>query len=272
MHPRLLTTLVLLDPVVVFPEKPYGSESYGVAKLSTWRRDIWASRDEAAKGFKKSKFYAAWDSRVLDRWLQYGLRDLPTILYPDSTEGDRRVTLKTTKHQEVFTFTRPNFEGFERGHFDRKRHVDMEPEIAVNSIFVRPEPLDIFSRLPNLRPSVLYIFGGDSDMSNPKRRKAKMDVTGVGVGGSGGAKAGKVQEVVLAGIGHLVAMEAVGQCAESAAQWIDAELKIWNADEEEFRSLWAIKSFKEKTTIDEKWREMIGALPGSSKATEESKL
>ncbi|ERF74898.1 hypothetical protein EPUS_08950 [Endocarpon pusillum Z07020] len=272
MHPRLLTTLVLLDPVVIFPERPYGSETYEFARLSTWRRDIWASRDEAAKSFKKSKFYAAWDSRVLERWLQYGLRDLPTILYPDLTEGDQRVTLKTTKHQEVFTFTRPNFEGFERGHFDRKRHIDMEPEIAVNLKFVRPEPLDIFRRLPNLRPSVLYIFGGDSDMSTAERRKAKMDVTGVGVGGSGGAKAGKVQEVVLPGIGHLVAMEAVGQCAESAAQWIDAELKIWNADEEEFRSLWAIKSFTEKTTIDEKWREMIGPLPGSSKAAEEPKL
>jgi hypothetical protein len=202
---------------------------------------------------------------VLDRWLQHGLRRLPTNLYQDSIESDRQVTLKTTKHQEVFTFMRPNFEGFETGQFDRKHHADMDPELTLEAPFVRPEVFEIFRRLANVRPSVLYILGGESDLSTAPRRKARLDVTGTGVGGSGGAQAGRVKEVVLEDIGHLVAMEAVGHCAYSAAQWIGTELKRWIEDEEEFRSMWSEKSLTEKTTVDNKWRETIGRPPGNSK-------
>lgn len=270
MHPRLLTTLVLLDPVIVSPVRSSRNEGFRVAKMSTWRRDQWPSQDDAVNSFTKSKFYTNWDPRVLDRWLQYGLRSLPTVLYADSGEGDKRVTLKTTKHQELFTFLRPNFEAYETGQFDSKNHIDMDPEAAIESPFVRSEGLEVFRRLPNVRPSVLYIFGGKSDMSTPEWRKTKIDLTGTGVGGSGGAKVGRVKEVVLQGIGHLVAMEAVSESADSAAEWIGIEMKRWNADEEEFRSRWNKKSVIEKITIDDKWREMIGGLPGNVKA--ESKL
>jgi hypothetical protein len=265
MHPRLFTTLILLDPVVVAPEKAAETDLFRIARMSTWRRDFWPSQDEARKAFKKSQFYAKWDTRVLDRWLQYGLRRLPTSLYPDSVESDRQVTLKTTKHQEVFTFMRPNFEGYETGQFDRKNHADMDPDLAIEAPFVRPEGLEIFRRLSNVRPSVLYVFGGDSVSSTAPRRKARVDVTGIGVGGSGGTQAGRVKEVILEGIGHLVAMEAVGQCADSAAQWIGTEIKRWIKDEEEFRSMWSKKSLIEKTTINEKWREMLGRPAGNSK-------
>ncbi|KAH8736089.1 hypothetical protein BGZ61DRAFT_472454 [Ilyonectria robusta] len=38
--------------------------------------------------FKKSKLYQSWDPRVLDAWVRYGLRELPTDLYPnDSKDG-----------------------------------------------------------------------------------------------------------------------------------------------------------------------------------------
>ena len=222
IHPRLLTALVLLDPVILPPEADSKVVGYRFARMSTWRRDLWPSQEDAVKGFKKSPFNATWDSRVLDRWFRYGLRKLPTLLYPDSTELGKSVTLKTTKHQEVFTFMKPNFEGFEGGEFHRKFHVDIDPEIAKDSPFVRPEALEAFRRLPNLRPSVLYIFGGKSDLSTPGRRKAMVDATGISVGGSGGKGDGRVKEVVLEGIGHLVAMEAVCQCAESAAEWVGA--------------------------------------------------
>lgn len=240
--------------------------------MSTWRKDLWPSQEEAVESFKKSNFYGAWDSRVLDRWLQYGLRNLPTILYPNSAEGDTRVTLKTTKHQEVFTFFRPNFQGFETGQFDRSNHADMKPEDAADSPFVRAEALEVFRRLPNVRPSVLFIFGEESELSTPERRREKIDITGVGVGGNGGARAGRVREVVLAGIGHLVAMEAVVQCAESASEWIGTELKKWNTDEEEARSRWAERLMIDKISIDDKWREMIGCPPGKANGPPTSKL
>jgi hypothetical protein len=148
----------------------------------------------------------------------------------------------------------------------------VDPATASNSPFVRSESLEVFHRLPNVRPSVLYILGGHSDLSTPEQRKTRLDVTGVGIGGSGGAGAGMVKEVILEGMGHLVAMEAVGQCADSAARWIGTELKRWNTNEEEFRSTWAAKSMLEKTTIDDKWREMIGGQPDTVKAQAKSTL
>jgi len=54
--------------------------------------------------------------------VKYGLRDLPTAIYPlDETAKEqgqysekephnRPVTLATTRHQEVFTFSRPNYD------------------------------------------------------------------------------------------------------------------------------------------------------------------
>ncbi|KAH7555145.1 hypothetical protein BM1_07806 [Bipolaris maydis] len=77
----------------------------------------------ATEDFRKNKYYSKWDERVLQRWLQYGLRNLPTAVYPrhiqvagteahvthEDASADT-VTLTTTKHQEVFTFLRPTFD------------------------------------------------------------------------------------------------------------------------------------------------------------------
>lgn len=60
-HPRLLRSLILLDPVI---QEPNGSIPPAIA--STPRRDFWPTREAAVARFKGSKFYQAWDSRVLD--------------------------------------------------------------------------------------------------------------------------------------------------------------------------------------------------------------
>src|SRR4051794_17659861 len=102
MHPRLLTTLVLLDPVFQFNFAPV---RVSPARASTFRRDLWQSRDDAEAFFLKNGFYQRWDNRVLKLWLKYGIRDLPTAIYgPSLGQSQTAVTLTTTKHQEVFTF------------------------------------------------------------------------------------------------------------------------------------------------------------------------
>jgi pimeloyl-ACP methyl ester carboxylesterase len=73
LHPRLFETLILIDPVIQGKVSLLGNVSPAAA--SAKRRDRWPSREEALESFKKSKFYQTWDSRVLDRWVQYGLRD-----------------------------------------------------------------------------------------------------------------------------------------------------------------------------------------------------
>lgn len=288
MHPRLLHTLVLLDPVIQRQTTQLDGLSLlqnkrAIAKttqLSTHRRDIWPSRQAAAEGFKRSPFYQAWDPRVLDRWVQYGLRDLPTGIHPldPKTVIDKKnppVTLRTPLHQEVFTFSRPNYSHVPGSNkpVNRVTHPDLDANHPHSYPFYRPEPARIFNQLPHLRPSVLYIFAGKSDMCLPDMRADKLATTGVGLGGSGGVDAGRVREVFLEDFGHLLAQEAVNECADAAVCWLAPELRRWRDEEESFRSVWSKKSLREKQTVDAEWLKNVPApARRSKKAESESKL
>ncbi|KAK3303056.1 Alpha/beta hydrolase family-domain-containing protein [Chaetomium strumarium] len=247
-HPRLFRSLILLDPVITL-----SNSGIGPAIASTTRRDLWDSRDSAAAKFAQSKFYRAWDPRVLKLWVAHGLRDLPTELYPSAEKGDKQVTLTTTKHQELFTFLRPTYraEPYTLPDYDRPLYAGYP--------FYRPEPLHAYSRLPELRPSVLYVFGAESDMSTPAERRAKLERTGSGLGGSGGATRGKVKEVVL-DCGHLVAMERVPQCAEAIAGFLEGEVDLWKREQRVFEEArQGVGSRTEVMTIDERWKRELKA-------------
>lgn len=245
LHARLFTSVILIDPVI---QRIISSEgNYLPAAASARRRDLWPSREAARMAFAKSKFYQTWDPRVLELWIQHGLRDLPTQLYPSAndksditstststSETGCPVTLKTTKHQEVLTFMRANFESEANPAPTSKpnplTHPDVDTALHPISPFYRPEAQILFTRLPFLRPSALYIFGTNSNLSKPALRADKVAVTGVGVGGSGGSKAGRVKHVVL-DAGHLIPMEKVVETAQSCADWISSELSRWREDE-----------------------------------------
>lgn len=272
MHPRLLTTVVLLDTMIQPPRPSAGTGSShngdssrvpavpnngsAPARASTVRRDLWPSRAAAAAAFARTPFYQAWDRRVLARWLAYGLRETPTALYPAAAAGS--VTLTTTKHQEVLTYLRPLFDF--RGVYDaaaRRAYPDMPvPRDPAALPLYRPEPQQAYERLPALRPSALYVFGGTSPMSGPAPRRDKLERTGTGTGGSGGAAEGRVKGEVLEGVGHLVAMEAPGRCADAAAPWIGAELKRWREEQVAWRE-WTKKPQVEKVTISEEWKKLL---------------
>ncbi len=164
------------------------------------------------------------------------------------------MTLTTTKHQELFTFLRPTYRTDAGGLPD----LDAAHAAAQKSpyAFYRPEPLWAYRRLPELRPSVLYVFGETSDMSAPEARRAKMEMTGTGLGGSGGAAKGRVQEVVV-DCGHLVAMERVPQCADAIAGFLGAELALWRRERKEFEERRAAVDGKALVMVDERWMEAI---------------
>ena len=276
MHPRLFTTLLLIDPVIqthASVPRQYGPNP---AQLSTYRRDLWPSRDIAAKSFASSPFYKRWDSRVLQRWITHGLRDLPTNVHPlePYTAASDQVTLTTPKHQEVFTFLRPNYSayGLDGKPINRKTHADLDPSSPVIEPFYRGEGIAAYNKLPSLRPSVFYIFGSESDVGRPEANEAKMKHTGVGVGGSGGAAAGRVKSVTYEGIGHLIAMEAVDRTADDAAGWIESELSRWREEEEEYEKQWRSRGRLERQMVDERWKEEIGGPPQKPKKKAEAKL
>ncbi|KAM0344489.1 hypothetical protein ACHAPU_007461 [Fusarium lateritium] len=247
-HPRLFNSLILIDPILQIP-----NPSISLAGLSTKRRDIWPSRDYAAAKFKESKFFQSWDPRVLDLWIKHGLRDTPTDIYPaENSDSDQRVTLATSKHQELFSFVRPSY--LTR---DWESSDDQDPEQNLNCPeypFHRPEPPGIFRQLAELRPSLLYIFGKQSDFSSPAQREEKIRITGTGVGGNGGTATGRVQEAVL-DCGHLVPMEKVPECADEIASFLDGDIGRWKAEQDAFKRYREGMSQRQQITIDKDWAE-----------------
>ncbi|OQN98856.1 hypothetical protein B0A48_15202 [Cryoendolithus antarcticus] len=292
MHPRLFTTLILIDPVI--QRLPSRSGNYGPAKASTVRRDRWPSRKAAEAAFKRSKFYQTWDPRVLDLWVKYGLRELPTLLHSDIkatpavlpaisadpssaaiTTAETEVTLLTTKHQEVFTFMRPNYPTADFPEPSEKpnplTHPDVDPAAGPNDPFYRPEPLATFHKLPALRPGVQYIFGDQSFLSAPMLKADKMAATGSGIGGSGGVTAGRVREHTFKGIGHLIPMEVVGETADVCTEWLVPELTRWKQLEQLENEAWSRVPSEEKGRMNEEflrvmtsdWNAEPGAKPAS---------
>lgn len=253
LNPRMLSTLVLLDPVISgFSSTPEGNAS-GPANMSIYRRDVWPSRDVATASFRKSPFYQTWDQRVLDRWVKFGLVDTP--------RGD--VVLATPKAQEVFTYLRPSWPAYDA---QGKQIVnpgyapdlDTRLDAKFNTFpFYRPEAPNTLARLPNVRPGVLYVFGDKSNLSPVDLQKEKLDTTGVGLGGSGGAKAGRVKGVRSAEHGHLIPMEAPKLCAEAAAEWIKGEMERWWAAEREYEE-WTKTPKADKLTISEEYKTRMG--------------
>lgn len=248
-NPRLLSSLVLIEPVLEQPVKA-SKERYTVpAWLCAMRRDKWPSWEAANQSFRKSNFYIDWDPRALDCWIEHGLVD-----DPDREPGSKEVTLATSKHQETFIYQRPSFQAFGPDGIqllDRDAVPDMDHEVGDNAQVVpvyRPEMATTFDQLKNVWPNVLYIFSGKSYMSTAPQREEKLRRTGIGRGGSGGRAAGRVDCVVGTQYSHQIPFQAPGFCAEAAADWAVKSLERWRKEEEEFEA-WTKKSLKEKSSI-----------------------
>ncbi|GKZ35834.1 hypothetical protein AbraIFM66950_006632 [Aspergillus brasiliensis] len=261
LHPSLFEGLILADPVIQ-RENP----GHKFAQASTYRRDLWPSRSQAAAKFKSNPFFQTWDPRVFERWIQYGLRDLPTPFHPITDEtGPSAVTLTTTKAQEVFYFVRPSYvderSGLPRGNPKEEMHPDDHDS---DNPFYRPEAAWMFRRLPHLKSPILYLFGERSDVASPSARQEKVMMTGTGLGGSGGAARGLVQEVVLP-CGHMVPMELVRESAEASAAFIDERLSDWESRIATFREAWERVPHRERLSVNGQWKRHINESPEDSK-------
>ncbi|KAI0169348.1 putative toxin biosynthesis protein [Hypoxylon sp. FL1284] len=279
LHPRLLSTLVLLDPTITaFSSAPVGPGK-SVARASAFRRESWPDRAAAAASFRRSPFYRAWDPRVLDAWIEHGLRPAPTALVP-SDDPAAGATLRTPKHQELFTYFRPLWpyvqspsslsDGTSTIEVDKDGAPDFDPADARTATtptgdasmfpFYRSEGGSVLRQLPAVRPSVLWVFGGDSDLGDAPGRKLKTETCGAGPGGSGGLARGRVAEVVVQGRGHLFPMEVPALCARHAAAWIAPEMARWRAAQRAYED-WARRPLRDKTTLSPEFLDRVGRPP-----------
>lgn len=246
MHPRLFASLVTFEATIFKSPRQYTSlGAYPVI----FRRDRWPSRDAAARSLRKHPIYKTWDPVVLDLFLQYGLRDCPTHLYPipSPSHSSVPVTLTTTKHQEVLNYMRaafPSERSTPLAEFSPSSYA--HPDIGdadwrhPKEPFYRPEMTLTFAQLSYLRPSCLWLYGADTSfMLGKKNRDEKTYSTGVDIGGSGGVAAGRVKERVVSGGGHFLPFEAPQTlAAEVVGPWFDAEVEKWDEERKEERKAW----------------------------------
>lgn len=243
MHPRLLSTLVLCEPVIL-DESPSGPNP---ALMSTLRRDLWPTRTKAEDYFRKA--FATWDPRALQKYLQHGFRALPTVLYDPAQRKDldpEAVTLTTTKHQEAWAYLQANLEPEEAG-TDRLLLPDWA-ETQWSLLATRPECFWAMQNLPYVRPSVYYIFGNTSYLSPSHLQQRKVEKTGIGTGGNGGLTKGKVGKISIANYGHLIVFENPGEVANAASEWVNKWYDGWQAEEK----FW--HDYKSKSTEDDMLR------------------
>lgn len=255
LHPRLLTSLVLVEPAVSPDPKRV---SFDLVYPMAYRKDKWKSREAAVRAHLKSPMYANWDPRVLELFRQHAFRDLPTAIYPDqpSADGDT-VTLTSTKHQEVLSYARPAYpadrhaapETFAPPHSE-------DPEYKWTSDpsapFYRPENLLSFSWLPSIRPSCFFVYGAASHwrkQSGTRGRPEELKVTGTGVGGNGGIVKGMVKDWECPGGSHYVPMEQPDAIGVEFGAWLSGEMRTWQANER--------RLVEAQTAIPQKERSML---------------
>ncbi|RAL14752.1 uncharacterized protein BO97DRAFT_422104 [Aspergillus homomorphus CBS 101889] len=286
LHPRLFTTLLLIDPVIQLTPPPmgFGTDATGPINYTLYRKDVWPSREVALRANRALTH--GWDPRCVARMAQYGFRELPTALYPDvdavtaglqSTTSATSpphspprphntttpVTLTTTKYHDLLAQIRENFRARSpetgRISISRATHADLDPLAAFIPMY-RPEPRSVFLRLPTLRPSCLWVLGGATYLQIDEMREG-IKTCGTGVGGSGGIPEGRVREVTLPGLGHLMPFQAVQQVTEPCVAWLESELARFRETER----LWAEEQKgRSHLTLEGRWYRVLKplAVPG----------
>lgn len=271
MHPRLLTSLVLIEPVI--EKDMYTGKGPIFVKLSLDKKDTWKSRAEAASHFKKQ--FKTWDPRVLERWLQYGLHELPS---------SDAVTLTTSRSQEVMYYLRPNFgdrkplsskhDPAALSEHDPCFHADIIGPAHAIYPFYRYEPILMWHLLRHVRPSVLYLFGDRSPVSTANLRREKLTRTGTGIGGSGGSRINRVKEITIPRTGHQLPFEDVSRVCEETACWLNQEVTRWSEDEARILQDWLDDTPKARSSVPNGWHTHLDSCLSqtSEKPKPQSKL
>lgn len=236
----------------------------------TRRREYWSNRTDAEEAVKKNPFYKLWHPRAISLFIENSLVPAshnPRVPVPAGNDPEKEdaVVSTTPRGMEVSLIFKTNYRGV--GHDekdttkwsteDREAAPDLEPEAVHVYPFYRPEVMAMLKRLPSLRPSVCYLLGTQSPSSSALIRKERLETTGVGVGGSGGAAVGRVVERLIEG-GHFISFEthAGRETAKEAAIWLQMEINRFIGDIEK-HSDWKKKSPDERIQTD---KVMVEAL------------
>ena len=235
-HPRLFSGIVILEPGLGpgfgQPRRPPFRLFPGI--LPAKRKDHWPTREAAEKHFRSSPFYRTYDTRVLERVLNYELRDIPPRSSPPSTDAKTplsTVILMTPKTMEAYTWLRadPPLTGFPEG----PDYATRQEDSFVAPGFYRGEAAQVYDSIPHIYPSTLYVWGENSMVGKAGDYRTKMlAVHGTGRGGSGGVAAGRATEAWIANAGHMVNNDKPKETAKAVAPWLGIEIDRWKDEVE----------------------------------------
>lgn len=266
MHPRLFSSLILIEPAISdntrFPkmvDHVRAAQMHEILK----RPDLFTSLAAARDHVLRSKFHATWDSRCLARLIQYNFRTGST----EDSSTSPVVHSTTPKAGELGLTLLPNpanigANGLECINLqDRFAVPEINPKAHFRFPLYRHEIEDCWQRLPSLRPHTLYILGSKSPVSPKEMCKARFMETGGGIGGSGGAKLGAVQQHWVPSAGHAAPFESVSEVALKTSEWLASTTRRWTTEEAQFREEWGKLPAEKKRSVDHlqaefalKWR------------------
>lgn len=258
MHPRLFHTMVLVEPAIHMGVDPKMilKQARGMMK----RRDGWSSRSDVEAWIQKNPYYKNWDPRTISRFVEYGFIEDEQ----PADGGAAKLRSKTPPMIEVTYLYRPNLgaagsQGPEHITAEQKAEVpDIHPNAKLRTPVYRPEGPIAFNMLPSVRPSVQFVLGESSGYAAPEIQKPRFELTGTGVGGSGGQRLGRVkQHFVKRGMHTIPVDKNLDEVASVAAQWIGQEHPRWVEMEETAQRDWDIAPRSVKTQVDAK---MAGAI------------
>jgi pimeloyl-ACP methyl ester carboxylesterase len=271
MHPRLFQALAFLEPMIQL-ENPTGSSGPMVARSASKKPDLWSSRQAAEVALRKGTFLRSWSKGAVDNYLRYGLRDTPTAVYPLSSHVPKgSVTLTTSKAQEAWTFLRM------AGSLEKKNRPILTDQYIshdvtnnagddhlnnANWLMNCAAPCMAFELLPHIRPPVLYIFGSRSHINNADRQNDKIQRTGTGLGGSGGAASGRVRAQTVIGASHMMPMERHLATAELLGQLLEEQNNEYKAEKRFHSTHESGKSVQNETMLSPQWMEMMDKPAG----------
>ncbi|PYI09745.1 hypothetical protein BO78DRAFT_362200 [Aspergillus sclerotiicarbonarius CBS 121057] len=260
MHPRLLTSVILMEPVIIVHAPPmgHGTDPTGAVNWCLYRDDVWPNRAAAAAAHRKTS--KRWDPRCVDLMAQFGFRDLPTALHPDlgdnANASDPPVTLTTTKYHEVLGQLRENFNSRTpdgRIQLDRSTHADADPLLASLPVY-KAEPPSTWYKLPFLRPSALFLLAEYSYLRLDEVREGAKRC-GQGVGGSGGKD--KVKEITISKRGHFFPFEIVGETADYCASWLDGVMRDYRESERAWNEKREKLTKRDHLVLNDEWRRVV---------------
>ena len=97
--PSLFDSVIFVDPVIKPPTGSYSGPKT-LAEGALRRKDFWPSREVAKEMFLTKKFFQVWDSRVLDLYLEFGLKEVENGVTLTMNKEDESVSayLPPTTH------------------------------------------------------------------------------------------------------------------------------------------------------------------------------